>query len=170
MRHTPEYKAWAEMKYRCDNPGSNRYKTYGSRGIKVHPDWYSFINFYRDMGARPTDSHSLHRINNDLGYSKENCKWALPAEQMNATSRNLVVDIGDQKLTLAELSRTTGIEYRCLHARVVRGRNDLLAPSLATKPSLRSKALKAGIPYLTVYSRIKKLGWSEEKALSTPRI
>lgn len=34
--------------------------------------------------------------------------------------------------------------------------------------SLRQKAKAAGLPYLQVYFRIKRGGWSEEKALSTP--
>jgi len=34
--------------------------------------------------------------------------------------------------------------------------------------SLRQKSLKAGLPYLPVYFRMKRGVWSEEKALSTP--
>jgi hypothetical protein len=34
--------------------------------------------------------------------------------------------------------------------------------------SMRQKCLKAGLPYLLVYFRMKRGGWSEEKALSTP--
>lgn len=34
--------------------------------------------------------------------------------------------------------------------------------------SLRQKALAAGLPYLQVYFRIKRLGWSQDRALSTP--
>lgn len=36
------------------------------------------------------------------------------------------------------------------------------------KDSIRQKAFKAGLPYPVVYTRIKKLKWTEEKALSTP--
>jgi hypothetical protein len=35
--------------------------------------------------------------------------------------------------------------------------------------SLMGKARAAGLPYMVVYLRIKNLGWSEEKALSTPK-
>lgn len=34
--------------------------------------------------------------------------------------------------------------------------------------SLRNKAKVAGLPYLQVYFRIKRGGWTEERALSTP--
>jgi hypothetical protein len=33
---------------------------------------------------------------------------------------------------------------------------------------LRQKCIKAGLPYLLVYFRIKRGGWSEERALNTP--
>jgi len=35
--------------------------------------------------------------------------------------------------------------------------------------SLAGKARAAGLPYMVVYLRIKKLHWTEEKALSTPK-
>jgi hypothetical protein len=38
----------------------------------------------------------------------------------------------------------------------------------ADPDSLHSKALAAGLPYIQVYFRVKRLGWTEEKALSTP--
>ena len=34
--------------------------------------------------------------------------------------------------------------------------------------SLRARALAAGLPYMPVYFRVKRLGWTEAKALSTP--
>jgi len=42
-------------------------------------------------------------------------------------------------------------------------------PGLQPNPlSLRSRAKAAGLPYMQVYLRVARLGWSEEKALSTP--
>jgi hypothetical protein len=35
--------------------------------------------------------------------------------------------------------------------------------------SLRQLAIAAGLPYMVVYLRIKTLGWTKEKALSTPK-
>jgi len=39
-----------------------------------------------------------------------------------------------------------------------------------SKNSLRFKAFQAGLPYMVVYLRIRNGGWSEERALSTPKI
>jgi hypothetical protein len=39
---------------------------------------------------------------------------------------------------------------------------------MAKKTSLAAKAREAGMPYGTVHHRVKKLGWSEKRALTTP--
>ena len=39
---------------------------------------------------------------------------------------------------------------------------------MAKKPSLAAKAREAGMPYGTVHHRVKKLGWTEKRALTTP--
>lgn len=78
--HEPIYKIWNSMKQRCSNPNNHAWERYGGRGLTVSDDWKSFSNFYRDMGERP-EGRTLDRINNDQGYSRENCRWATPLTQ-----------------------------------------------------------------------------------------
>jgi hypothetical protein len=82
-----EYKTWRAIKARCYNPNYKQFNDYGGRGIEVSDEWLdSFWTFLRDMGPRPSLKHSINRINNSEGYSKENCEWAL-AETQNRNKR-----------------------------------------------------------------------------------
>lgn len=100
---TPLYQVWGSMVERCTDSCSRSYPRYGGRGIFVCEDWLKFENFLRDMGERPDDGtrYTIERINNNLGYSKENCKWATYGEQANNHSANVSMnfDVRTQNLT-----------------------------------------------------------------------
>ena len=81
MSGTPEYVAWVNMMQRCYNPKHDKYKEYGGRGIEVEARWHKFENFYADMGPRPTEEHSLDKMNNYSDYGPNNAVWATKYEQ-----------------------------------------------------------------------------------------
>lgn len=79
---TKEYDAWKNMKARCYRESYAQYYDYGGRGIKVCDRWVnSFENFITDMGRRPTNQHSLDRIDNNGSYEPSNCRWATKTQQ-----------------------------------------------------------------------------------------
>lgn len=88
MSHTPEHNTWLEMRRRCDEVERGPY--HAARGIKVCDRWQVFENFLADMGLRPSNKHSIERIDNDGDYEPSNCKWATKREQ-NLNKRNNVV-------------------------------------------------------------------------------
>lgn len=82
LRGTSIYNIWKAMRQRCMNKNSFDYKWYGGRGITICDRWNVFNNFFEDMGHKP-EGKSLDRIDNDFGYSPENCKWSTQKEQVN---------------------------------------------------------------------------------------
>ena len=71
-----EYTAWMNMKSRCLNSKDKGYINYGGRGVKICERWLeSFENFIKDMGDKPTPSHSIERNDVDGDYEPSNCYW-----------------------------------------------------------------------------------------------
>ncbi|MCO4274260.1 hypothetical protein NG701_07435 [Pseudarthrobacter sp. HLT3-5] len=102
------YRIWSNMKTRCTNPKATQYENYGGRGIRFTPAWNSFEGFYVDMSDGYSDELSLDRIDNDEGYSKDNCRWTTREEQCSNRSSNKIVEINGEKKTLARWIRTVG--------------------------------------------------------------
>lgn len=82
MKDTEEYHSWQAMRQRCLNKNSKDYPRWGGRGIKICKRWNDFLTFYKDMGKKPTDRHSIDRINNMGNYKPSNCRWATPLQQV----------------------------------------------------------------------------------------
>lgn len=110
MAKTRTYRIWANMLTRCTNTKVAQYKDYGGRGISVCKEWAeSFESFFKDMGSCPSNSHSIDRIDNNLNYCKENCKWSTSKEQCNNKSNNVKYLYSGELLSVTEISRRTGI-------------------------------------------------------------
>jgi len=114
-KRIPEYYIWVSMKQRCNNPTDRKYKNYGGRGIKVCPEWQSnFARFLKDVGYRPTDQHSLERIDNDGNYEPGNVKWATKYEQVRNSRHNVFITVNGRTQCAMDLSTETGINRRTI--------------------------------------------------------
>ena len=85
-----------------------------SRHISV-PEWsQSFEKFYEDMSPTYKKGLQLDRIDNNKGYSKENCRWVTPIVNCNNRRRSVVID----GKPLSQWSKETGIGLSTLHYRI----------------------------------------------------
>lgn len=117
---TKIHAVWATMKARCLTKTSLSYPRYGGSGITVSDDWLVFENFYRDMGECP-DGLSLDRKDNNLGYSKENCRWATKTEQARNKRRSLIFLYQGERKHLKELCVENGVKYGTVWRRLKHG-------------------------------------------------
>lgn len=114
------YLIWRDMIARCSLNTHHAYASYGGRGIAVCERWLTFENFYADMGDRPP-GRSLDRIENDKGYSPENCRWATKMEQMYNRRVTRYYDWRGRMATLLEIERESGVPRKLIRLRLWQG-------------------------------------------------
>lgn len=120
-----EWIVWQGVVNRCYRPRSSAYFRYGARGVTMCDAWRnSYECFLADMGRMPTPKHTIERINNELGYSPENCRWATRKEQANNRSTNHWLALNGEKKTCSQWSSVVGIPSLTLVARKARGWSD----------------------------------------------
>lgn len=83
------YIIWSSMKQRCNNPNAHEYTAYGGRGIKVCDEWLHDAKAFYDwaMANGYADDLTIDRIENDKGYSPDNCRW-IPQSEQYSNMRN----------------------------------------------------------------------------------
>jgi hypothetical protein len=92
---------------------------YGARGIAMCDRWRDdFYAFLADMGKRPSKAHTVDRIDNDKGYSPDNCRWATMVEQ-GQNKKNCIPTAGFP--SLADAARAAGLNPNRLSARLRAG-------------------------------------------------
>lgn len=132
MTNTRIYAVWHSMVQRCTEPTHQVWAHYGGRGITVCERWRKFENFLEDMGSTYQKGLVLDRINNNAGYSPQNCRWATPRENVRNGRNSLTIDV-------VELSKQTGISRSTIYYRLAHGWPiELVA---AVKPNRRNGTL-----------------------------
>lgn len=118
LRGHPSYSIWKAMIERCFHPNCKVFHRYGGRGITVCDRWLSVENFIADMGVRPTEGLTLERINNDIGYSPENCKWATRYEQQRNRQCNILISFNGETKCATDWATAIGISLGALQNRL----------------------------------------------------
>lgn len=114
------YGIWLNMKTRCLNPNTPKFKNHGGRGISIFDGWkMDYVEFHNwAMSHGYKDTLTLERKDNDGNYTPSNCTWATYHEQNINTRNNHVISFHGITQPLIEWSRTLGINYKTLGNRL----------------------------------------------------
>jgi len=130
-QRTRAYHSWDGMIQRCTNPNFKQWKDYGGRGITVCEEWRDFSNFLSDMG-HPPEGFTIDRIDNNLGYNKDNCRWVSRKEQQRNRRNSHKITIDGREKSMIDWAEEFGILIGSVHNRLQRGWTELEA--LGVKP------------------------------------
>lgn len=121
------YWVYYSMIARCYNTNSPRYKDYGARGITVCKEWrednktffaWAIANGYKE-------GLTLDRLNNDKGYSPDNCAWVLNKDNCNHNRKTHYLTYKGKTQSLKKWAEELGINYSTLRNRI--NRSDMTA-------------------------------------------
>lgn len=118
MSGSPEFQIWAAMWARCTNPNHVGYSKYKDR--TPPEEWRDFVNFYAELGPRPTPSHTLERTDNTKPYGPGNCTWATRKTQNRNTSCTIRVILDGNVVSLSDACEATGLKHQNTRARFAR--------------------------------------------------
>lgn len=123
MCGTRLYRIWVNIKTRCHNSNYPRFKDYGGRGITVCDEWKNDFKSFYDWSINNgySDELTIDRIDNDKGYSPENCRWVTySANEKNKSTSNIITFNGKTQ-NLIDWARETGINHRTICQRLKYG-------------------------------------------------
>ena len=104
------YGTWRQMVQRCTNSKHKNYKNYGGRGIIVCEEWLDIKKFiaWAESTHPNIEGYTLDRIDNDKGYSPENCRWA-----------DKTIHSVNQRISKRNTSKILGVSWKSRNKRWV---------------------------------------------------
>jgi hypothetical protein len=181
--NTPRlYRAWRNMKSRCFNPNTPKYKNHGGRGITVCEQWMDYLNFHKwAMSNGYNDNLTLERKDNNGNYEPSNCTWASYGQQnINRRNTHLVTYRGETR-PLIEWADILGLKQSTLRCRLDdynwdvekafseptgKHRHRAAIEYRGKTQSLREWSKELGIPYKALHARLFSRGWDIDKAFN----
>lgn len=125
-RHSRIYGVYGKIKGRCCNPNNPSYERYGGRGITMCDEWMNnpkaFCEWAYEHGYKEDAKYgecTIDRIDNNKGYSPDNCRIANEKVQANNRRSNLLIEHNGETKTLAEWRDFFGMTQSKAHYHLV---------------------------------------------------
>ena len=181
------YGIWKGIKVRTHNTHHKDYKYCGAKGITICDErdksYEAFKEWALNNGYR--DDLTIDRIDNSGNYCPENCRWADLYTQANNKSNNHLITYNGKTQNMTQWAKEIGVRRELIKDRLKSGwsvedaltkrkcelweRKDNRLLTYDGKTMTASRwADELGINKGTLSYRLNQLGWSTEKALSTP--
>lgn len=124
MKGSRLYRIYYTMITRCYNNNDDYHKKYyHDKGIKVCDEWLNdnkaFFKWAMNNGYK--DTLTIDRIDNNKGYSPDNCRWITIYEQNKNRSCSLLVTYNGETKSVTEWisELDLNVSYRTIHNRLV---------------------------------------------------
>lgn len=117
-----EYHAWTDARARCHHKHHPSYPYYGAHGIRMCVEWRnSFEAFLKHVGPRPSDEHSIDRIDPYGNYEPGNVRWADKITQARNKKGTLWVTHlkTGKKIRAAEYAEELNLTYQAFRGMMI---------------------------------------------------
>lgn len=128
LTNTRLFKVFQSMVERTTNPKAGQYENYGGRGITICDEWLNDFQAFYDWAMAngydpdaPRGECSIDRIDNDKGYSPDNCRWVDQIAQANNRRTNRFIVYLGEKITITQAARKYGLRAEKLRRRIIKG-------------------------------------------------
>jgi primosomal protein N' len=121
------YGKYSKAMVRITDPKNKDYHNYGGRVLTFK--WKNYLDFKKDMyksylkhcKIHGKNNTTLERVNNDKGYSKENCRWATFEEQAKNRRTNIYITYKGETMIIADWARRLKISRQSVRYRLEKG-------------------------------------------------
>lgn len=187
-------RVYHSMLARCYNPHTKSYKHYGERGITVCEEWVNKEKYYTHYGIYTKgwrafekwalengykEGLTIDRIDNNKGYSPENCRWVSKKVQSNNRNFCRKITYKGRTQNLKQWCEELKLNYKTIHKRIaIDGWTVEKAFECLENPliknityngrtqTLTEWAKELNIKYGTLHSRLYKYNMPIEKAFT----
>lgn len=96
------------------------------KNVNIYPQWKDsvkeFIDYVeRDLGQKPSEEHSIDRIDNEKGYIPGNLRWATKSQQSNNRRTVKLFTYNGETNTIRYFSDKYGINFNTVRTRLYKG-------------------------------------------------